>query len=397
MKQCSLCGSTFPDAHQFCQYDRNALIAVRPAEIIAHQSAGVGTQVPAQAYSPFPAASAHSTAQSVAVPSCHRCGAVITDRTQFCRNCGTATAAAPQSAPLMEVDLELARLQNSRRTVLIVLAVVVVGLLGAFVIYKSRPNPLETKLEDAIANGNLLTPPGANAYELYHQLKLEGAAPETLSRFESKLRPLITARPYQLLKDFSVAGSKDPLPNEWEEAYKSLSWAQELSGGDAALSAKVAYCRGRIAYLTNRKDEAVEAWSQSGDFDKSWALPLNGVGLIYNERKDYFTARRFLQEAINRDPNWAVPYNNMGTSYFYERNYDQAEYYYREAVNRAANWGRPHAWLGAIAMQRKDYWSAVREFEIVLDSSTIGKENIDLQRISQQLEQARRLSMEGGY
>jgi len=262
------------------------------------------------------------------------------------------------------------------------------------VAYKFSGNALEGKLDEAIIKGNLLAPPGANSYELYHQLKLGGVSPTRLREFEDRLLPLVTARPQQLLAEFTRIGGKEASIAEWDDAAKLLAWANEMKPNDSGLSARAAYCAGRSAYLANRKDEAMELWKRASDLDRTWALPSNGVGLIYNERKDYSNARGYLFEATRRNPDWAVPYNNLGTSYFYERDYEQAESFYNQAVARDSRWARPHAWLAAIAMQRKDYGRAVQEFEGVLDANATGTENIDLTKIREQLERARQFSKE---
>ncbi|MBA3240599.1 MAG: tetratricopeptide repeat protein, partial [Acidobacteria bacterium] len=103
--------------------------------------------------------------------------------------------------------------------------------------------------------------------------------------------------------------------------------------------------------------------------------------LIYNERKQYATARQYLREAIRRNPDWAVPYNNMGTSYFYEKSYDQAADHYQKAAALAPQWARPHAWLGDIAYERKDFCAAQQEYQSALDLATPGMSNWNPQRI----------------
>lgn len=384
MKHCVQCGRTFPDSNQFCQYDRT------PLRLVETQGAP-----------PLPGSGSlavRTTLTTMQPRMCQSCGTELSANAQFCRSCGTAATANVSHAPatVLGENSEFREQQARKRRVAIVVGVVAVLLAGGLY-YKSLPNPIEGKLTEAIEKRNLLTPAGANAYEFYHQLKVEGIDEKKLKAFDEKLLPLVTAQPRQMLIDFAAAGSKDPSPAEWEQAAKLLRWALEMKPDDPELLAKADYCTGRVAYLANRKDEALELWKRSGDTYREWALASNGVGLIYNERKDYATARTYLFEAINRDANWAVPYNNVGTSFFYERNYDQAEYYYQQAVERASNWARPHAWLGAIAMQQKDYWRAIIELELVLDPSTFGKENIDLNRIRQQLDDARRLSMENTF
>jgi tetratricopeptide (TPR) repeat protein len=137
------------------------------------------------------------------------------------------------------------------------------------------------------------------------------------------------------------------------------------------------------------EDRAIEAWTRAANADKSWALPINGVGLIYTARKNYPAARTYYLDAVQRDPNWAYPYNNIGTSYFMERNYYEAKGYYQKAVQLAPQWARPHSWLGEIAMRENDYNTAIQEFSLVLDASATGTRNMDLDKIRKQLELAK--------
>jgi tetratricopeptide (TPR) repeat protein len=280
--------------------------------------------------------------------------------------------------------------QANKRQKIIVISII--ALLVSGVVYWSNRDSAERKLEEAIENGNLLSPPGDNAYELYNQLKRDGASPHTLAGFNEKLLPLLTSRPQKVLYDFATPGSKEPTIAVWEDMSKRLSWASTIKPDDGRLAASASYCAGRIAYLNNRKDDALQLWNRAGDQDPSWAMPLNGVGLIYNERKDYSTARQYLYEAVRREPNWALPYNNLGTSFYYEKDYSQAELYYQKAVERAPRWARPHAWLGDIAMRQNYYDRAVEEFQLVLEFAQTEATTLDLGQIRQRLEQARQLA-----
>jgi tetratricopeptide (TPR) repeat protein len=252
--------------------------------------------------------------------------------------------------------------------------------------------PLDQKLEDAIARGNLVTPPGENAYAYYQQLQSSGAKANVLARFNEKLMPLLTPRADEMIERITQPGNSDFTPAEWDEAARLSAWASKIKPNDKGLRARADYCLGRVAYLEKRADDALNLWQRASETDPAWAVPTNGVGLVYNEKKEYATARQYLHEAVRRNPNWAYPYNNIGTSYFYEKNYDQAEIYYRQAVERSPQWARPHAWLGDIAMHRKDYLRAAEEYQAVLDLAQSGAgANIDLNVIETKLARARQL------
>jgi tetratricopeptide (TPR) repeat protein len=270
----------------------------------------------------------------------------------------------------------------------VLLAVVV---FGAYYVWFSTA-AIEKNLDAAIARGNLFQPEGDCAYDLYNKLKSNGAPDGTLSRYREKLLPALTNEPLQLLKDFAIPTNREPGLLEWEEAQRHIAWARELKPDDMALAARAEYIEGRIAYLMNKKDDALNHWKRASDLDKTWALATNAVGVLYNERKEYQTARQFALEAIRREVNWAVPYNNLGTSYFLEKNDEKAESCYRQAIERAPNWPRPHAWLGDIAVRRKDYYQAVSEYEAALNLAVPGTTTLDLESIKQRLESARKKS-----
>lgn len=384
MKRCPNCDADLPDGYKFCD------------------SCGAAFGQAAQLAEASPLV-------------CQYCGTPYVEGTGFCKSCGKSASPSElnQSGvpiadcgssvqPRCEVPSEAARIifpQESlrmwRRKGLVVAALTLVGLLagGGFVYWLSTGSP-ESKLNEAIAKGNLVKPTGESAYDFYQQLKRQGAGPYKLVQFNERLVPLLTTRPQQMLAGIADPAFKDPPPAEWEEAYKLMMWATDIRPNDGSLAARATYCAGRAAYLDGRKDEALNLWKGASERDRSWGMPANGIGLIYNERKDYAEACRFLYEAIRREPSWALPYNNLGSSFFYQKDYDQAQNYYLQAVQRAPQWPRPHAWLGDIAMIRKDYKRAVQEYETVLRLAQSGTSNIDLNKIEQQLDRARQMSVQ---
>ncbi|HEV2763707.1 MAG TPA: tetratricopeptide repeat protein, partial [Pyrinomonadaceae bacterium] len=272
----------------------------------------------------------------------------------------------------------------------VAVAVLVAGALLMMAAYRASSSSFstESKLENAIAKGNLVSPAGDSAQHYYNLLRSEGARPDALDRHAARLLPLLTARPFKMLEDLAIPGKNDSSPTEWEEASRLLAWAAELSPQDKSLAARAVYSTGRAAYTRQQTDAALEQWTRAAELDPKWAAPVNGVGLIYNERKQYETARKYLRDAIRRDPNWAVPYNNMGTSYFYERSYDQAAEYYQKAASLAPQWARPHAWLGDIAYERKDFCTARQEYQTALDFAAPGMNNWNPERIQSKRDSA---------
>lgn len=264
----------------------------------------------------------------------------------------------------------------------------------------SQIRSTEGRLEDAIARGNLISPTGASAYEIYQQLQREGGA-AAATRFNERLLPMLTERPQQMLADIAVPGSGESSPAEWDEAHRMLTWASEIRNGDHALAARATYCAGRVAHLRERNQQALELWRRASALDSSWALPPNSIGNVLNNLEDYETARRYLREAIRLNPNWAIPHNNMGTSYLRQGDYDQAAGYYERARALAPDWARPYAWLGDIANERRDYCGARDLYQAAIDRATPGMSSWDPQRMQNKLnratEQCAQIGGYGGY
>jgi tetratricopeptide (TPR) repeat protein len=249
-------------------------------------------------------------------------------------------------------------------------------------------NSVEKQLDEAITRGNLFPPSVQNAHDLYNQLKASNTSEDKLRRYREQLIPLVTSTPYKLLADLPTIGGDEPTVDQWQDAVRSLNWAIELKPGDNKLAARAAYCEGRAAFIQRQADSALQSWTRAAKLDPSWALPINGTGLVYQGRKDYATSRSYFLRAMNLDPNWAHPYENLGNNYLYEKDYSTARNYYQKALEKSPDWAKPHWHLGQIAMQFSDYSTAVSEFQAALSPSARGLKGNESQTIQKDLDRA---------
>lgn len=257
--------------------------------------------------------------------------------------------------------------------VLASVAAVFVLVIIIAIALSSGGNSAEKQLDDAITKGNLFPPSVQNAHDLYNQLKSSGASADKLQRYRDRLIPLLTSHPYQQLTELVQIGSDEPTVDQWQEAAKNLNWAMELKPGDNKLGARAAYCEGRTAFLQRgQADVALQSWNRAANLDRTWALPVNGIGLIYQSRKDYATSSSYFLTAMNLDPNWAHPYENLGNDKYYEKDYSAAKEFYQKALEKAPDWAKPHAHLGQMALELRDYSTAVSEFQAALGPSAKG-------------------------
>ena len=356
---CSECGSTVEESEQFCSECGNRvpnITATQPQPITSSQS--IQSQ-------PQPAA--YAVASPAALPTLDFGGSsTVTTPAQ-----STSTSNVPK----------------------IVLGVVAGAFLLAVIILiaiTAGGKSVEKKLDEAIAKKNIFGPSSDNAYALYTQLKNSGASEETLRPYAERLTPLLTESPLKLTKDFPTVGYDEPDVNVWQDAAKNLNWAADLNPANNMLGSRAAYCDGRVAYLQKQSDRALSLWSKAMNLDKSWALPVNGMGLIYLDRKDFVNARSSFSDAIGREPNWAVPYSNMGSTFYQERNRAAAKEFFNKALAKAPNWARPHMHLGNIALEEGDYTTAISEFETALNSNMVGMKGNDFRITQDGLARARR-------
>jgi tetratricopeptide (TPR) repeat protein len=382
MKVCPKCQSTFPEQFSFCQKDGTRLESAAP---------------------PPPSFSAPTTqpvARAVPLGQTTNRIEIETQRVEPAFTVPqpalpTAPPAAQPFTPQPDAYVEPARTRKGGALGwLIGLGVLLLFILagvGGWYFYNAST---QTKFRRAIDRGNLVSPAGESAYDYYLQLKRDGKPAEELAEYTKPLVPQLVGQAKQLFEDLNSPGTRDAAPEAWEEAQRALAWAAEINPKDSKLAAQASYAAGRVAYLRGDKNEALNWWKKAYDQDKTWYLPANGLGIIYNERKNYIAARTVLQEAIRREPNSPLPYNNLGTAYLLAKDDGQAEANYQKAVELSPNWPRPHAWLAEIAMRRKDYARAVQEYEMVLSLGATTDTSIDTNKIRLQLEQARKLLQE---
>lgn len=393
MKSCPNCNSQFPDDYVFCLNDGTVLDEAEQ-ETLVQNRVSFGGQT--------------SSLAPDMLTVCASCGLANRAGSQFCKQCGANFLPSPnQPAPFMFPSLQNPppdnnptaafqtphftppnsgiltnpQTKSNKNLFLTIGALLGVIVVGAAFWFVNQPNPLETKLDKAISNNKLLEPAADNAREFYNQLKKDGADEKVLKKFDERLFPLLTAKPDEIIKTVVEIGPTEKDINKWQEAAKMLEWASEIRPSDSQVSAKAAFCKGRVKYIEANTEAAIEDWKKAADLDKKWAVPLNGIGLIYNERQRWEEAKKWFRQAIERDSNWAIPYNNLGTAHYQQKQLSEAAEYYQKAAQIAPLWARPHAWLGSIGEDTYDYQLCISEFERVLAPEAIGASELDLPKI----------------
>jgi tetratricopeptide (TPR) repeat protein len=375
MVVCGNCGTAGNTSQEFCG---RCGVALTPSFTIRGQRENSGQPAPTvhRASTSYPGS--FVPPQEVAGGF----GAVVTNPALDNLDSTYAAAAPPATTTATTTSIAPKIVLGVVAGVFLLVSVIAISLSGG-------GNTVEKQLDEAITKGSLFPPPTQNARDLYTQLKNGGASEETLRRYRERLVPLLTSNPNQLLNALPTVGSDEPSIDQWQEAARNLNWAAELQASDNKLKARAAYCEGRAAFIqSNKSDAAVQSWTSAANLDKAWALPINGIGLVYQSRKDYATSRSYFLRAMNLDPNWAHPYENLGNNYYYEKDYATARNYYQKALEKASDWAKPHWHLGQVAMQFNDYPTAVNEFQAALSPSAKGLKRNEADSIQKDLDRA---------
>lgn len=403
--ECEDAGAVFTTLRESCPFcEKPTAVEKKVGTVKATPLEVPPVKKPSAVKTTIPVALSATKESSAQAPVCLQCGEVNKPYDLFCGRCGgllniltdsydplSSQAVRGSGQPALDVAPPTPK-TSSRPLKLLLAAIGGVAVLGVLVTIASLSgggNSVERKLDTAIARGNLLGPAGDNAYSLYQELKNSGASEATLKRYREKLTPLLTERGYRLATDIRIFGYDEPDASEWQDAGRNLDWAVDLNPGNSYLSARAAYCNGRAAFVQKQFDQAISYWTKAENLDKSWALPVNGIGLIYNGKRDYESARSSFFDAIQREPNWAVPYENVGNAYYMEKNRDRAREFYAKAVAKAPDWAKPHVHLADMAVEDGDYATAVSEFELALNSSAKGLKSQEITKVQQRLDNAR--------
>jgi len=363
--KCASCGAFGSRGRAFCKRCGSAMNQVEPASAATpgYSDQAVETfhaNIGASGHSPtLTAAPAPSTSQTDVVPP--------------------SDTSKPKPNAGVRIGLGVA----AGVVFLIVIIVVAATMSGSSV---------EGKLDNAITKRNLFGSSSDNAYALYYQLKNSGASEETMKRYREKLTPVLTTHGEQLINGLMQLGYDEPDASEWQDAAKNLDWAAELNPGNSSMAARAAYCNGRVAFLQKRYDQALTPWTRAADLDKSWVLPVNGIGMVYTSKRDFGTARSYFFQALQRDSNWPFPYENIGNAYWEEKDFGHAKEFYQKALEKAPNWAKPHYHLAYMALDAKDYPTAVTEFDAALDSNAKGLKGVEVSHAQRDREKAQRLS-----
>jgi tetratricopeptide (TPR) repeat protein len=131
----------------------------------------------------------------------------------------------------------------------------------------------------------------------------------------SALAHSVASRVYADLNDFARANA---------EAQKAIELAKQAS--NANLSSFAYLNLGGILYMQGpgRYDEAIRAYTAAQSYDRTWAVPHNGLGRVYLSANRPSYAVTEFEEAAKLEPKSPIIHSNLGSAYLMLQKYDAA-------------------------------------------------------------------------
>ena len=205
---------------------------------------------------------------------------------------------------------------------------------------------VETRIIGKIQSGQLVTPVGTSAYDMWLSMRSSEPNSPSVSRITEQALPALRKRGDQVIKVWhDDARATD---EEFNELARIYEWAAAIAPNDNQLRSLQLYCAGQVAYRQKRLDDAVKAYQQALQYKSSMSLALNGIGRVYANKRDFRSAENYYKQAVQSEPGWCYPLANLGGVYLQTHDYPQAERYYVQAINCAPTKPSPHYQLAQL-------------------------------------------------
>ncbi len=184
----------------------------------------------------------------------------------------------------------------------------------------TAPSPLVLQFQAAIADGRLLEPKNASAWDIYQRLADDPATRPRALQLKPRLAEALTDSGRAIVSGDVRSDNVSDKVDEFKRAGQMFSRARALMPelSDVAALEKVSAAQALIALQFY--DEAERALAQLQG--TRLATIENSMGLIYSGRLDSFQAERAFKRAIELDPKWAAPHYNLALLYRNQRDDD---------------------------------------------------------------------------
>ncbi len=229
----------------------------------------------------------------------------------------------------------------------------------------------------AIEEKKLLFPENESAYHFYNQLLKENPKDKRLPALKSKLVVALQDEAQQAINAY-LRGDQFELDRriyisesaDYNRFPAYLEKAAELVGEDYrnydGIKAKQYYFEGinvrleaaKSGYTNENLQKALAFQNEAMKWEDRAAYIYNEIGLIHFYLKDFETAKKEYQTAIEIAPTWALPYSNLCGLYLNQKQFDNAKEWGLKGLELKPDLLNPNLNLGLVNENQHNYLKA---------------------------------------
>jgi tetratricopeptide (TPR) repeat protein len=235
-------------------------------------------------------------------------------------------------------------------------------LLASRLPFLTSSPDLRQDFEQAIKSGNLLAPPGKNAWELYQNLERSPAPQREREDARDALAVALEDKGQEILVRY-LRGDAQPLTaQQYRYGADLFARATDLTPDQVKLKARSRFCEGRALLLEQRPQEAEVALRDAVRLDRDGPYSYNALGISYLQLGRYREAIDQFQAAVERAPKWAYPHYNLALAYKSSKRLKDAENAYKAAINLGQRYAYLYYSLGLFYLEQKNEKDAEAQF-----------------------------------
>ena len=205
---------------------------------------------------------------------------------------------------------------------------VVLLVIAGFVI--TTLNSTTSKIISKIKQGELVTPAGNSAYDLYLQANLSDG---DKTEIRAVAGPALESSGSSFIAKIAKE-SYEPSNADSDQMIRTYSWLDSLDPRNS-YKARKRYFQGWQYYQNKDYKNAGNEFAQASNLDSSWAMPVNKMAHVAMRNRDYYAAQGYYEKANQLDPKWIIPLVNLGMLVT-ENQYGIKNYYTGENAARRA-------------------------------------------------------------
>ncbi|HWP85299.1 MAG TPA: tetratricopeptide repeat protein [Terriglobia bacterium] len=181
-------------------------------------------------------------------------------------------------------------------------------------------------MEQAIAEGRLVSPGGNSAWDLYQRyLQFPMDEDQRLEADDQMVIALASAGD-RVLWAYRRGDQVIPLDAaRYEEGARLFSYASEIAPDDIALQAKAKFMEGRALVENRQFDQGIQVLRQAIALDPNAAYSYNALGIAYMEQQRWNEAIENFRAAAARAEKWVYPRFNLSRVYASQNRFSEAE------------------------------------------------------------------------